>query len=222
MWGEKQNGLFIAVHGDQSNKEDDALAVFAEAAAEKGHQTLSFDLPEHGARKDEHRLCSAQNCVEDLGAVLRYARGVSGNISLFGCSVGAYFGMMSYGGEPLRQALFLSPVVDMARIIENIMAWFNISEERLQREKEIATPVKPLYWEYYAYVRAHPVVWDVPTSILYGKNDDVCEPDAVRDFAQHAGALLTVFEEGGHYFHTDAQLAYLRQWLRANILQANI
>jgi alpha-beta hydrolase superfamily lysophospholipase len=218
LWGPKSDRLFIAVHGDKSCKSDGVIEEFAREAAEKGYCTLSFDLPEHGDRKGEPRLCSVQNCVEDLTAVMKYARTLSCDISLFGCSMGAYFGMMAFKNELLRQALFLSPVVDMKRIIDNMMMWFNITVEQLKQEREIPTPVKTLYWDYYTYVAKHPVEWSVPTMLLYGKKDELCEFEVVEGFACRAGAIMTVFDEGEHFFHTDEQMAFFRRWLQNSIL----
>ncbi len=48
IWGEKCNRVFIAVHGNMSNKEDEVIKIFAEKVISKGYQVLSFDLPEHG------------------------------------------------------------------------------------------------------------------------------------------------------------------------------
>ena len=217
LWGPAEGRLFLAVHGDQSNKEDEVPTLFAEEAAQKGWRTLSFDLPEHGDRKGEPRLCNAQNCIEDLAQVMEYAHTLTDEIGFFGCSIGAYFGMLAYRDEPLRQALFLSPVVDMKRIIENMMKWFDVSTERLRQEKEIATPVKTLYWDYYEYVFEHPIEWKAPTALLYGRGDNLCEFDVVSTFVGRTHAEMTVFEEGEHYFHTEKQLAFFRRWLREHI-----
>ena len=217
LWGPASNHLFIAVHGDQSNKEDDVIVILAEEAMAKGHQTLSFDLPEHGDRKEEHRLCKVQNCVEDLGKLMAYAHTISDAISLFGCSIGAYFSILAYHDEPLRKALFLSPVVNMKRILDNMMQWFDISEEQLQKEQEIATPAKTLYWDYYKYVLEHPVEWNKPTALLYGRQDALCEFDDVGHFAERTHAELTVLDDGEHYFHTQAQLNFMRQWMQTHI-----
>ncbi len=218
LWGPASGRLFIAVHGDGSNKADEVIAVFAEEAMRKGSRTLSFDLPEHGDRKGEPLLCSVQNCVADLASVMKYARSLSDDISLFGCSMGAYFGMLAFKDEPIGQALFLSPVVDMKRIIDNMMTWFDISVERLLREREIPTPVKTLYWDYYEYVVEHPVKWDkIETALLYGEKDTLCEQSYVKAFADGVHAKMTVCEDGEHFFHTDAQMAFLRQWLQNSV-----
>lgn len=72
--GEKSSKVFIAVHGNMSNKEDEVIKILAEKVISKGYQLLSFDLPEYGERKlDTSYLCKAQNCVEDLKNIMKYA-----------------------------------------------------------------------------------------------------------------------------------------------------
>jgi len=184
LWEKNSDSLFIAVHGDQSYKADDVITMLAEEAISKGYQVLSFDLPEHGERKDETRRFNAQDCVEDIGKILGYAHACSNNISLFGCSIGAYFSMLACKNEQIEQTLFLSPVVNMKRIINNMMTWFDVSEERLEKEQEIATPVKMLYWDYYQYVLNNPIEWNKPTALLYGAKDNLCEFEYITDFTQ--------------------------------------
>lgn len=218
LWGSASDTWVIAVHGDQSHKEDTVIRLVAEAAEAKGHQTLSVDLPEHGDRKEEPRLCSAEHCVEDLWKVGAYARGRAARLRLFGCSMGAYFGMVAYREEPLQQALFLSPVVDMGRLIRQMMEWFQVSEAQLQRERVVATPAKALSWQDYQYVLAHPVQWTHPTALLYGARDNLCTREDVQRFAERSHAKMTVMEDGEHYFHTEEQLAFFRQWLQKSML----
>ena len=158
LWGQKSDKLFLAVHGNMSNKEDDVIVLFAEKAVAEGYQVLSFDLPEHGDRKGDAYACDVWHCVHDLGDIMSYARNVSESISLFACSMGAYFSLLAYAETPLEQCLFLSPVTDMERIIKNMMSAFGISEERLKVENEIPTPIgQTLYWDYYDYVKSHTI-----------------------------------------------------------------
>lgn len=217
LWGPESNKLLVAVHGNQSHKADTVIQIVAETAVQKGWRVLSFDLPQHGGRKAESRLCNAQNCVEDLAIIMWQARALANNIAVFGCSIGAYFSMLAYQNEPIQQALFLSPVVDMARLIQNMMAWFNVSEAQLQKEQAVATPINTLYWDYYQYVLQHPVVWDKPTALLYGEKDELCEYKTVKDFAKKHHAAITVLKDSEHFFHTQEQLAFLRRWLQANL-----
>jgi alpha-beta hydrolase superfamily lysophospholipase len=216
LWGNHADKLFIAIHGNMSHKADAAIALFAEEAVANGYQVLSFDLPEHGERKADEYPCHVQNCVHDLTVIMDYAQTISKNISIFACSMGAYFSLLAYKQQALEQVLFLSPVVNMERIIQNMMKWFDVSEEKLEKEKEIETPIgQTLYWDYYSYVKAHPINrWDKPTSILYGAKDDLCEYDVLTEFVKLFQCNLHIMENGEHFFHTKEQLDYFRNWIQ--------
>ena len=64
IWSVESDKVFIYVHGKMSNKESAEL--FASIAQSMGYQTISFDLPEHGERKDENYRCDVFNGVFDL------------------------------------------------------------------------------------------------------------------------------------------------------------
>lgn len=215
LWGENTGLLIIAVHGDMASKTDSTIQLLAEIVTSRGYQVLSFDLPEHGDRKESPELCKVEICVSELKMVLDYAKEISSDISLFACSLGAYFSMMAYPNEVFRQALFLSPVVDMFRLLQNMMGWFNITEAQLEAEKEVSTSIgKTLYWDYYCYAKANLVKkWQTPTSVLYGEKDETSDRDRVEDFCKRFGANLTVMSSGEHWFHTNEQMAFYKQWL---------
>ena len=147
LWGDASDKLLVAVHGNQSHKADTVITTAAEVAVQKGYQVLSFDLPENGDRKEENRLCNEQNCVGDLAIIMKHARILLNDITVFGCSIGAYFCLLPYADEPVQKALFLSPVVDIARLIRNMMIWFNVSEEQVEKERAFTTSINTLYWD---------------------------------------------------------------------------
>lgn len=219
LWGEKSSKLFVAVHGNMSDRSDIPISILAEEVIPLGYQVLSFDLPEHGDRKSENIPCKVQNCVSDLSKIMNYAQTKTTDISLFACSMGAYFSLLACKEIPLQQCLFLSPVINMKRIIDNMMTWFNVSEDRLEAEQEIPTPAgQTLYWDYYCHVKENPIVrWDSPTAILYGKEDNLCEFDFVYSFAKEFNCTLEIVENGEHYFHTPEQLNFYRQWLAKHL-----
>lgn len=220
LWGEKSEKIYIAVHGNMSHKEDTVIEILAEEAVKKGYQVLSFDLPKHGDRKNEDMPCKVQYCVKELAEVMEYVRVKWQKISLFACSMGAYFSLLTYKNEPVDRALFLSPVVDMQRIIENMMTWFKVTPERLEKEKTIDTPIgETLYWDYYCYVKEHPVdLWTIPTDVLYGVKDNLCEFPYVKNFADKFNCGFKVLEEGEHYFHTPEQLKAFTLWIEEKIM----
>lgn len=219
VWGEKRDKVFLAVHGNCSHKEDVVIEILAEIAVQNGYQVLSFDLPEHGERKGEDIVCKVQVCVQELGEVLAYAKSRWSEISLFACSMGAYFSLLAYRDAGLNKALFLSPVVDMERIIRNMMTWFSVTPQQLEKEQSIETPIgQTLYWDYFRYVLDHPVdTWNCDTRILYGKKDTLVEYDTIIHFTDNSGAKVEMVENGEHYFNTDDQLAVYTRWVEDQI-----
>lgn len=219
LWGDDSTELFIAVHGNMSSKADIPICILTEEVVPLGYQVLSFDLPEHGDRKNEPTLCKAENCVSDLKKVLAFAHTRSNSISLWANSMGAYFSLLAYKDEILKQTLFLSPVVDMNRLIQNMMKWFAVTEEQLHREKEIVTSIgQTLCWDYYQYAMRNPIIkWNAPTSILYGKKDELCEYDVLLSFIKSFHCNFAVSDISQHYFHTEEDLTTYRKWLQKSI-----
>lgn len=137
IWGEKSDKAYIYVHGKMQCKED--AKDFAEIAEKKGYQTISFDLPEHGERKNENYPCNIWNGIIDLNKTGKYIFGNWENVCLYGCSLGAYFALNAYCESNIEKCLFLSPVVDMEFLIHNMFKWFAVTEEELFEKKEIET-----------------------------------------------------------------------------------
>lgn len=219
LWGEKSEKLFIAIHGNMSNKEDTVIEILAKEAIIKGYQVLSFDLPEHGDRKNDSTPCKVQFCVNDLSIIMNYSKEHWRDISLFACSMGAYFSLLAYEKNRIRQALFLSPVLNMERVIDNMMMWFNVTPECLQKELTIDTPIgQKLYWDYYCYVKQHPInTWSIDTNILYGAKDELCEFETINYFSEKYCCELEIMDTGEHYFHTEEQLNVFQNWLGKHI-----
>lgn len=214
VWGKESGRMLVAVHGSRSSKTDDCIWVLAEEAAKRGWQTLSFDLPRHGERAYETEPCMVDKCVEELHGVMGFARRRAETVSVFGCSMGAYFCLLAYAEEKIGKAFFLSPVTDMERVIRNIMRACNVSEEEFRERRVVENPMETLYWEYYMYVKEHPVEkWPHRTEILRGETDTLCEKEAVEAFAARFGCRLEEQKGGEHWFHTESQLAYFREWL---------
>ena len=122
--------------------------------------------------------------------------------------------MLALAGQPVDSCLFVSPVVDMENLIQNMMTWAGVTEERLEREREIPTDFgQTLSWEYLSYVRRHPVhALSARTHILYGDRDDLVPQPVVERFAQREGAALTVYPGGEPWFHTPEQVDVMGQW----------
>ena len=213
IWGMPSKYVYIFVHGKQSKKEE--AERFAEIAEDKDYQVISFDLPEHGERAGSSYKCNVQNGVHDLQIIMAYVKQKWEHISLYACSLGAYFSLVAYKDSKFEKCIFLSPILDMEHLIDNMMKWFDVSEELLKEKQEIQTPIgETLSWPYYNYVIEHQIgKWENETYILYGSNDNLTERFIIDDFIKKNHANLEVLENGEHYFHTKEQLEYLDKWL---------
>ncbi|MDD6054599.1 MAG: alpha/beta hydrolase [Clostridiales bacterium] len=136
------------------------------------------------------------------------------SVVLLANSIGAFLSMHALAEKKISKAMFISPIVDMEKLITDMMKWSNVTEDELQSKKEIPTAFgETLYWNYLCYVRKHPVVWSIPTCILYGANDNLTSIETISEFANRIGATLTIMEDGEHWFHTDAQMKVLDNWI---------
>lgn len=140
------------------------------------------------------------------------------SVAIVANSIGAYFAMNALQGSAIRQAFFISPIVDMEKLISDMMGWAGVTEEELRESGEIETSFgETLSWEYLHYVREHPLSWNIPTHILYGEKDHLTSLDTVRAFAEKTKATLTVMENGEHWFHTGEQMAFLDHWIKSRL-----
>lgn len=146
-----------------------------------------------------------------------YGKGYD-SVILIANSIGAYFAMSALNHKKIDKALLISPIVNMEKLIADMMMWANVTENELQSKKEINTDFgETLSWEYLCYVRKNRVKWSVPTYILYGGKDNLTSKETVTEFANKIGAKLTVMEDGEHWFHTDEQMKFLDRWIMDSI-----
>ena len=139
-------------------------------------------------------------------------------VTLIANSIGAFLSMHGLAEKKIFQAMFISPIVNMERLISDMMMWSNVTEAELESKKEIPTEFgETLSWEYLCYVRKHPIKWNIPTCILYGGNDHLTSRETISGFADRIGAALTVMEDGEHWFHTEEQMKFLDHWISNSI-----
>ncbi len=137
------------------------------------------------------------------------------SLVLIADSIGAFFAMNADIDGKIEKAYFISPVVDMERLIADMMMRADVTEDELRGKEEIKTPFgETLSWSYLCYVRANPIKWNVPTAILYGENDELTSFETMSSFAEKTGAAMTVMAGGEHWFHTDGQMAFLDDWIK--------
>lgn len=219
LYGDSSEKLFLYIHGKMGRKEE--AARFAEIVCPKGYQVLSMDLPGHGERADEMERFVPWEVVPELQAIFGFARQRWEKTSLYANSIGAYFGLLAFQDVKLEKCLFVSPILDMEKLIRDMMGWAGVTQEQLRQAGEIPTAFgDTLSWKYLIYAEEHPIIkWDSPTVILYAGQDHLAERETVDDFSQRFGCTVTVMENGGHWFHTAEQLAVLDAWHHAETEQ---
>lgn len=137
------------------------------------------------------------------------------NIVLIANSIGAFFSMHAFCDKKTDRAYFISPIVDMEKLICDMMAWADVTEKELEKEGFIETNFgEILSWEYLCYVRQNLISWNIPTEVLYGENDNLTSKETILDFCKKTGCSLTVMENGEHWFHTEEQMNFLDDWIR--------
>ena len=150
----------------------------------------------------EIRAAAAELCAESDGIIL------------IANSIGAYYSMCAGIDDIVTKAYFISPIVDMERLITNMMTRANVTENDLRKQGTIRTADRQeLSWEYLSWVRRHPIKWIAPTEILYGSRDNLTDFDTIDSFAGRTGARLTIMDGGEHWFHTEEQMRFLDNWI---------
>ena len=183
------------------------------SAAESKHYIPLF--PGRNVTGLDYQTVSPWDSGAEIGEAVRRLKGEYDDIILIANSIGAYFCMNAGIDGMIGKAYFISPIVDMERLILDMMGWAGVTEERLKAEGVIATAFgEDLSWDYLRYVREHPVKWEAPTEILYGGRDDLTSYETVAAFARKTEAKLTVMDNGEHWFHTEEQMRFLDEWIR--------
>ena len=174
---------------------------------------IGFDMI--GIDFNEYLPWIVQNQIQ---AVYAEAREKYASIYVIANSIGAYFTMHTLQTCDIEKAFFISPVLDMERLILDMMSMANVSEKDLCEKGEIPTEFgETLSWKYLCFVRENPITWKVPTEILYAGNDTLVSRETVNRFISNHNAQLTVMENGEHWFHTEEQLAFLDGWMKKAI-----
>lgn len=196
--------LVLYIHGKGGSAEEAKhyQSLFAE------NDVIGFDYQSQNPWEAKSEF----SCFFDL-----HSKGYD-SVTLIANSIGAFLSMHGLAEKKISQAMFISPIVNMERLISDMMIWSNITEDALQSKKEIPTEFgETLSWEYLCYVRKHPIKWNIPTCILYGGRDHLTSRETISGFADRIGATLTVMEDGEHWFHTEEQMKFLDHWISSSI-----
>ena len=190
------------------------------AAARKKHRIINRYFREYDVIGFDYKSQSPQEAEKEFPELLDGFCQTYKSVTIIANSIGAFFAMNTLADKKIEKAYFISPVVDMENLIGNMMLWANVTEDKLREQKEIQTSFgETLSWDYLCYVREHPIIWNIPTHILYGEKDNLTSYETISRFADKIGATLTVMKNGEHWFHTKEQMDFLSDWITASFLQ---
>ena len=191
--------LFVHGRGGSATEADHYRKLFP------GHEVVGFD----------YQAETPWDCINEFQTEADALLLESESIILVAHSIGAFFVMHALSEKQIHRAYFISPIVDMEKLISDMMLWANVTDQDLQEKKIIETSFgETLSWDYLSWVQAHPIKWNVATEILYGGQDNLTSRDTIDAFAKNHGANLTIMEDGEHWFHTEEQMTFLDEWLR--------
>ena len=192
--------LVLYIHGKDGNP------------AESEHYKSLF--PEYHVIGLDYRTFTLWETGKEIHTAVSKFKNEYKKIILIANSIGAFFCMNADISEWIEKAYFISPIVDMEKLILNMMSWANVTQEELKIKGIIPTAFgEDLSWEYLCFVREHPVQWIVPRSILYGEKDNLTSYETITAFAEKYNCKLTVMENGEHWFHTETQMQFLDNWI---------
>ena len=214
LYGAPAERGYLFLHGQMGRKEE--AEAFAQVVCPKGYQVLSIDLPAHGERQGRGEELVPWTAAPDIRAAWEWTERRWRAVSLRANSIGAYFAMLALDAPD--KALLVSPILDMERLILDMMGWANVTERELSEKGEIVTSFgQTLSWAYLCYVREHPIHdWHCPICILYAGQDNMTSRQTVEEFTRHHGAQLTIMDNGEHWFHTPEQRKVLQTWEDSN------
>ena len=183
------------------------------SATEKEHYEALF--PDCAVIGLDYKTFTPRETGKEIRAAVESLKRKYADVTLVANSIGAFFSMHAGIDTLIQKSFFISPIVDMETLIADMLAWAGATENDLKAEGIIRTDFgETLLWEDLCYVRAHPIRWAAPTEILFGGNDNLTSLQTVTAFAEKVGARLTVMENGEHWFHTEAQMRFLDDWIR--------
>ena len=136
-------------------------------------------------------------------------------------SVGAFYTYEYLCDFDIKHAFFISPIASMHQIILNYIFTGRVSEDEL-KEKGFATADDGTVISYDFYKKYsendYHGNWNVPTDILYGSNDELVYIENIADYlAAHPLSRLTIKQGAEHWFHTDDEKAFIKDWINRNL-----
>ena len=156
--------------------EDDAVVLYIHGKggnAEEAEHYRQF-FPGKDMYGFDYKSQNPWEAKKEFGDMIAELSEKYNRITLIAVSIGAYFSMNADIGKFIDKAYFISPIVNLEKLISDMINWAGTSESELEKRKIIPVDFgDDLSWDYLQYVRKNKISWNVPTEILYGSNDNL-------------------------------------------------
>ena len=144
-------------------------------------------------------------------------------IILIANSIGAFYSYEYLSDFNIKHAFFISPVASMQQIVLNLMMENKITRSELE-DKQLVKLDNGLTFsnKFFKHVSNDKDNWKVKTDILYGSLDDLVYIENIADFlAEHPESKLTIKNGAGHYFRTDEEKEFIKNWIWSTLNYEN-
>ena len=149
------------------------------------------------------------NAVKQIAAAFDGLAREYQQVSVIANSIGAYLSMIALQNRRIGKALFISPVLDMEKLILGMMEQADVTEAELRERGEIPTESgETLSWRYLCFVRENPHCLEHPDGSSVRRKG---RPDLPRN----GGRLC---EGAGRVPHRDGERRALVPYRRAACL----
>ena len=119
----KKSTAVIYIHGKGGNAEESGhYKPFFENS-----EVIGFDYKSQTPWEAREEFSRFFDCVSENHRVTE----------IIAVSIGAYFALNALSGKKIERANFISPVVDMEKLITDMMKYANVTESELREKKEI-------------------------------------------------------------------------------------
>lgn len=138
------------------------------------------------------------------------------DVILIGYSIGAFHCYEFLNSFKINHAFFIAPVARMYSIGMGMMKQNHISEEELKEKGEIAIgDGQILSYSFNQHLKNDPIIWDVPTDILYASNDKlIALEDVIWFLKDHPKSRLTIKKDSEHHIlKTSEEQEFVKQWI---------
>ena len=132
-------------------------------------------------------------------------------------SIGAFYTYEYLYDYNIRHAFFISPIASMFKIVFDYIITGQVSKQELKEKRlvtaEDGTVVSYDFYEKYSKGDYHGN-WNVPTDILYGSNDELVYIENIAAYlASRPLSRLTIKQGAEHWFHTDEEKSFIKDWI---------